>query len=318
MPQKMEPALLTLNFDIGASNANYLDIAKALSEVNRRFYRQGMNYAIGGFRFGYLGSETPTVRVNVLPNVWPVGAAWHKFFAKWQKQQNDALAESGSLESKSKYNDFKIYFDRYMKTATNLRPQSPGGFTNGGSTNFKEGEWQYSNVVVPNDGSPGNSVEYGLHMVGTAGAQQVTMIDDYGLSRNLPFSPDPNAPAIDESILSKMFDVGDNMTDIVENAIDKNDDVPYDLDEYPFGATNPGTGGVSLHREINFTSTTIGNYQDMPGVIAPCGLMQIVHDLSGSTTNQVDSGTNRFLLMQVILVPGHYKGVLAEPMQVMN
>jgi hypothetical protein len=310
MPRKMEPVVSTLHFDIGQSNLNYIDLAKALSEVNRRFYRQGMNYAIGGLRFGYVGAENPAVNVKFLPNSWPVGAAWHKFFAKWQEQQNEALAASGSLESKSRYNDFKIYMDQFMKTATNLRPISPGGFSTTVSP-FKEGEWQYSNVVVPNDGSPGNSVEYACHMVGASGTQQAGMIVEYGLSRNLPFSPDPNTPDIDTSILSRMFDVGDNMTDIVENAIDKNDDVPYDLDEYPFGSTN--NGNLMVHREIQFTATTIGGHQDMPGGVAPCGLIQVVHDLSAATNN-----TTTWLTMQVILIPGEYKGVLAEPMQVMN
>ena len=315
MARKIEPAVLTLNFDIGQSNVNYLDLAKALSEVNRRFYRQGMNYAVAGFRFGYVGNDSPTVRVSCLPNTWPVGASWHKFFSKWQEQQNEALKASGSLEAKSRYNDFKIYFDRFMKTSTNLRPISPGGFTtNAASEFFHEGEWQYSNVVVPNDGGvAGNSVEYGVHMIGDAGTQQVGMIEDYSLSRNLPFSPDPNAPDIDTSILSKMFDKGGEMTDVVENAIDKNDDVPYELEDYPFGSLNPGTIGVNIHREIQFTATTIGNFQNMDGTMVPCGLIQITQNLDSTTDN-----TNTWLTMQVFLVPGNYRGYLAQPMQEMN
>lgn len=317
MARKIQPSVLTLNFDIGSKNINYIDLAKCLSEVNRRFYRQGMNYAIAGLRFGYIGNENPAVRVATLPQTWVVGAAWHKFFAKWQKQQNEALAESGSKDTKARYNDFKIYMDQFQKTVEtggSLRPLSPGGFTTGGGVSFDAGEWQYSNVVVPNDaGTSGNTVEYSLHMVGADVGTGAGIIKNYGLSRSYPHSPDPATPAVDTSILSRMFDVGENMDEIVDNAIDKNDDLPYDQDEYPNGDGNPSNGFLPIHREIQFTATTIGGHQNMEGCLAPCGLIQIAQDLSAPTNN-----TSSWLVMQVMLMPGNYKGVLAEPMQEMN
>lgn len=39
------------NTEPGANRDQYVDIAQCLSIVNRRFYRQGMNYAVGSIEF---------------------------------------------------------------------------------------------------------------------------------------------------------------------------------------------------------------------------------------------------------------------------
>jgi hypothetical protein len=312
----MDPAVMTLNFDIGAKNINYIDLAKVASEVNRRFYRQGMNYAVAGFRVGYVGDESPTVAIRTLPNTWSTGASWHKFFAAWKRQQDQALIESGSPESKARYNDFKIWADTYHKTAEptgSLSAINPGGFSTAGNTPYKAGEWSYSYIVVPHDPTSGATKEYSLHMIGNDASTTKGMIHNFALSRNLPFSPDPNTPAIDTGVLSEMFDVGETFDEVLDNVVDRNDDVPYDLDEYPDGSTNPGTGVLPLHREMQFTATTIGNFQNIEGCVVPCGILQIAQNLSAPADYE-----NSWLTLQVMMIPGSYKGYLAEPMQVMN
>lgn len=311
---KIEPAVLTMNFDLpGTPSTSYLDLSQCASILNRRFYRQGLNWAVRGFRFGFAGATGPNVAVRVLPNTWPVGAAWHKAFAFWKKQQNEALDDSGSRDSKARFNDFKIFATKFHKTETiakNLRPVSPGGFVV--NTPYALGEWEKSSIVVPNDAVVGTTVEYALHMVGTTDLvnNSIGIIKEYGLSRNYPHSPDPDSADIPESFLNKMFNVGMDNEEVVDNAIGKNNDLPYDQEDYPDGDANPGTDGLPTHREISFTATTIGAHQNMEGCIAPCGLIEVSHNWT--------KGTNEYLTMQVLLVPGEHRGYLAEPMQEMN
>ena len=50
---KIEPSVQTLSFAIplpaGSSN-NFIDLSQVASLVNRRFYRQGINWAVAGFK----------------------------------------------------------------------------------------------------------------------------------------------------------------------------------------------------------------------------------------------------------------------------
>ena len=53
---KIEPAVQTLSFQLTSSpfevsTTDYIDLSQVASLVNRRFYRQGINWAVGGFKF---------------------------------------------------------------------------------------------------------------------------------------------------------------------------------------------------------------------------------------------------------------------------
>ena len=49
---KIEPSVLTLTFATPGSGAarSYIDLSQVASLVNRRFYRQGINWAVAGFK----------------------------------------------------------------------------------------------------------------------------------------------------------------------------------------------------------------------------------------------------------------------------
>jgi len=48
----MQPAQTVLSYEV-TDGTSYIDIAQGLSQVNRRAYRQGMEYAVGKVSFGY-------------------------------------------------------------------------------------------------------------------------------------------------------------------------------------------------------------------------------------------------------------------------
>ena len=152
----MEPAVQTLTFNLpvvpaGTTATLYADLSQVASLVNRRFYRQGINWAVAGFKVltgaGSLGSVT----VSKLPNTWVMSNAWTKSFKTWQKMNNEALAETESI--RPKFLDFKIYADSAHHVAgygANLLPISLNGA-------YAAGEWEASKIHIPDTTTPGTA-----------------------------------------------------------------------------------------------------------------------------------------------------------------
>ncbi len=315
---KIQPSVLTLNYRTTATD-NYIDISQGACLANRRFYRQGLQWMVGGITVQMLSNEsiaTGNIRVETLPTTWVCSNAWQKSFSFWKKQQDDVIAESGSESTVAKFRDFKIFMDKehvaaYVTSAgpslnaTNLIPTYGDG-----SATFDTGEWMPSVVVLPNAVSDGSSdvdpAERFLHMVGEntpAAGTSKGMIDGYAFSRSYPQSPDPVEPGVDsfKNWMNRMFNDGNANPEILQNATDTNDDLPYDQDEYPGGEGNaPGLQLVTAHK---VTGTTVSNRFNIRGFMAPCGLIKLTND-TGVTAE-----------VQVHLVPGKHRGYMAEPMQ---
>ena len=138
---KLQPAVQTLHYRLqGDQDFGYIDLAEGLSIVNRRFYRQGMQYAIGGIQIFNGSSVNGRILVEKLPTTWPLSNAWHKAFAFWLKQQNEAIADSGSESAVAKFRDFKVFADKFHMIAhnggtSNLLPQTSPLLGTGGTTN---------------------------------------------------------------------------------------------------------------------------------------------------------------------------------------
>jgi hypothetical protein len=118
-----------VNVPVGSST-HFLDVNQVTSILNRRFYRQGLNNAIAGFKVLSNAGFTGGMTISKLPNTWVMSNAWEKGFRAWQRQQRDAL-EDGSQESvRAKFNDFKIFADADHLSSgvvNNLMPVSFGG-----------------------------------------------------------------------------------------------------------------------------------------------------------------------------------------------
>jgi len=323
---KIQPAVQTLSFSIGSGQINgthYLDLSQIASVVNRRFYRQGINWAVAGFR---LNAQTVpgfgAVTISKLPNTWVMSNAWEKSFRTWTKMNNMALEETESI--RPKFLDFKIYADASHHQAgyvNNLMPWSLG-------SQFVPGEWVSSKAVVPfGPASPGNTAEFefvatGANFPGVSavtGHNAVSLIEGYAASRGLPYSPDPNTPAdaddadgsTPENWMAAIFNEGtDQDSEVIENLRTDNNEAPYPFSGdavgnpdtmYPGGA-NQGTG-LQVHDQAPLTSTTVGGTTRLKGGNFPCGLIRI--DVFG-----VESDTELF----IDLVPGNHRGYLCEPM----
>lgn len=311
--RKIEPAIQTMTFSTdtiaaGATGTFYIDLSQAASILNRRFYRQGLNWAVGGFKI--LTSNPFTISVRKAHDTWVTSGSWEKTMRHWLKQQNEAIAEAGAESAVSGFRDYKVYLDdEHVAAGTantfdaNLVP------VGGDALPFPTGEWQPSQVVIPNVGAPGVTVEYNVSLYGGGNPAKKGAVDGYARSRAYPQSPDPESPVISSGWIGDMMDKGDDQDAVLQNATAKNDELPYSQTVYPgVGSGIPGeTSGTSMfHDIVNVTPTTIGGITRAKGGSFPCGLIRL------DATNNGEISSNFTILVE--LVPGNHRGYLAESM----
>jgi hypothetical protein len=315
---KIQPAELTLLTSTstvapGATGNFYMDLSQCASLMNRRFYRQGLNWAVAGFKVFTSSGVTGSVTISKLPNTWVTSNSWEKAFRAWNKQQMDAIEEAGAESAIAKFRDFKVFADVEHVTAGIVGNLLPFDGQQPVSQPLLAGEWEPSQIVVPNinpdaSGSEVDPREYTLHMVGINNNAGISrgIIEGYADSRAFPQSPDPVSPVIGsgDNWLRDMFDVGNDSSEITNNATDKNDNLPYPQVHYPGGATQAPT--LTIHDTNGITGTTIGGVTRLKGGNFPCGLVRVSFYNSGSLTGNV--------ALLVDLVPGNHRGYLCEPM----
>lgn len=309
--KKIQNAVYTARFTIPSqSSPTYLDLSAAASILNRRFYRQGLQWAVSGFTLIAPASTSGSITIKKLPTNWVTSNAWEKGMRAWMRQQNEALEQAATQSVKGKFNDFKIFADEgHFSTAAPhfLLPKDGDGNT------FKPPqEWLHSVVAVPNDdGNVGTTVKYRLHMMGDdtalVGDNSRSLIKAYQESRSVPQSPDPSTPGnASIGLYVDMFNDGMADSEIIANAEFRNDELPYDQDEYP-GSKNNGAG-MELVDTMSFNTgvTSPGKFH-LNGGTFPCGLIKLTNDaVMGELNANVD--------LLVHLVPGSHRGYLAESM----
>ena len=318
---------MTLSFTgptvaLGAATYAHLDLSQVASLVNRRFYRQGINWAVSGFKIFTQSGYSGTAAVTKLPNTWVMSNAWEKGMRAWLRMNNEALEESPSV--RPRFLDFKVYANARHHAAgigANLLPISSDGA-------YTPGEWESSKITQPRTDGTAVVQERELLAVGAnypgaspaSGFNAVSLIEGYAASRGLPEVLDPNAPADSASVdgnipanwIASMFNEGTEQTEtVIEDMISENNISPYPFENdgvnvdtmYPGGA-NQGTG-MEIHDSMNVSTTTIGGVTRLKGGNFPCGLIEF------QFTNTGEAG---IVGIQIDLVPGSHRGYLCEPM----
>lgn len=310
---RIEPAVTTLWYSV-ADGVSYIDIAKDLSIVNRRLYRQGMVYAIQDVQVGLAPGMKVTdvwqAAISGIPNSWIAHNAWKKAFTAWRRQVSDY----SEVSSPGTWNDFKIYLDDDMEdSGTILTPVAGDGAA------WKTGDWDYSALVFDDDGT---EKDLKMHMIGSSNLADtneesgIGLINEYQNSRALVHANDPDMPAAaSDTIYAKLLGT-DEMTDrIVDNIESANDNPPYDQDEYPGGHDN----GDSAQAFVIMAVSGSESVSRAPGFVAPCGLIKIsTNELASSDATSGDgtytAGSAATALVGITVATGPYRGVLATPM----
>ncbi len=332
--KKIEPSVQKLFFSSGEIGVDelrtmYIDLSQCASLANRRFYRQGLNWAVAGIRLLTTPSrvgDIPNgyVQISKLPNTWVMSNAWEKSFRAWQHMIKNATDDQGLQSITGKFLDFKIYADADHHTAgfdSNLIPLQDVGGT---PQQYVRGQWQPAEVELPSTtANPGQSFAYELIAVGpnspgvgASGLNAKSLIGGYEVSRALPNETDPNVPndasSQAENWILGLFNDGTNQDgDVVQMLETTGDRAPYPYEgdgsntdtQYPGGQNNVPVLESFAFRGI--TGTTIGGETHIQGSNFPCGLMRL------DVYNETDAFT---VTIEVDLVPGNHRGYLCEPM----
>lgn len=322
--RKLEPAQMTFTFATPDTvGGNYtIDLSQSASLLNRRFYRQGINWVVESIKFSSAG--TGQVQVSKIPTTWTFFNAYKKGFESWRKMNAQALEMSESV--RARFEDFKIYADQVHHNAgygANLLPLDSAG------NPATVGEWKSSKIVVPQTAtaSAGTVVNFEVMATGasfpgagTSGFDAVSLVEGYAASRALPYDEDPNTPAdasdvsgvTPENWMGAMQNEGTNQDfHVINDQITENNKAPYPFEgdgsatdtQYPGGANQ--LPALEYHDIVQlFASSTgqIGTRMGKGGIFA-AGLMR-VNWTPASAAN---------LVIQVNMVPGEHRGYMCEP-----
>jgi len=335
-PTKIEPSVQTMLFIAPAveatSSVQYIDLSQCASLVNRRFYRQGLNWAVGSIRI-FSQSFAGRVLVSKLPETWTMSNSWEKSFRAWKEMNDKALEDTESVAPR--FMDFKIYADddhHHLGFAGNLLPYSADGVP------AVLGEWDSSKISIPTDPATGAADDFELIATGASfqGASPVTLLDavslveGYANSRALPYTSDPNVPDDIEDVgpgptpenwMGSLTNQGiDQDKDVLDRMIGtdaENNQAPYPFENgrnplggffadthYPGGANQ--LSGLQVHSLETLTPTTVGGQTHVKGGVFSCGLIKFeISPLAGNVP-QIE--------IQVDLVPGPHRGYMAQSM----
>jgi hypothetical protein len=293
----MDPAVMRMSFDIDA-DVKYLDVSQCASILNRRFYKQGIQWAIARITFvDTTGLANGTVNVQKIPTSWVAANSWKKSEAAWNRMNEHAMEFAEGV--KPRYYDYKIHMDQSHVASGFAQNLLPVGFTFANA-----GEWLASEFVIPDEGT--DTVQsFKVHMMGADNANGKGLVQGYQLSRALPFSPDPvTYSTLSENWISQVFNQGSLQTsEVLDDLEEQNDAPPYTYPNYIGSSAFPQNEIVD---EVVFRNTAQrpapGSRLSIGGFTAPCGLIRI-DQLAGAT-----------LRMYVDLVPGSHRGYLCEPM----
>lgn len=319
MARKIKPVERTQFFTLPASTVSYVDSGFTLSYMNRISMKQGMEYVIESMEVFGEPNTTSSIQVETLSKNWVSSNSWVKGFSHWKAQQDEWMEEAGQQSRKARYNDFKIFYDANHSDADNLLPQNT--ITEAAAQAIDptaQTEWDYSQVVVPNDGAVGTTNEYFLMMNGDDVGTRKGLIHNYALSRQRPQVFDPNqvSPSSDGGLYQDMVDVGDNLEDVGTNVSTNNFVAPYLIADassgvaggefYP-GGKNVSVAGSTIRDILTVRSGTGAFNSDSTGSFtALCGLIKIVNN------------TDEDLTIRITWAAGGYKGIMARPMQDVN
>ena len=298
--KKTAPTVLRLSFEGTGGGTQFIDIAKALSAVNRRFYRQGVYYYVNSVEL--YNNEDAYVDLHTIPDNWVTRNAHQRGFQLYQKM--NAMTSNAGLALRPKYHDFKVFMDQRHVTTPSMEPSLHG--INSASSLVNVDEWVHSKFVSADDDGDASQQadDFYVHMIGghlgiPTNWTSIGLITSYGESRATVETSTPNDDNVDVTDpLINVFDMSseEQMNDLITNLKEDNDQTPYNQNVY--------VGEISnnlQHVARLATSVTTGRVAKASGFCAPFGLICV---------DPQDTATAYRVVIN--LAAGTYHGVYAE------
>ena len=277
-------------------------------------HRQKMIYTVYG---GQMASHTDatnaveTVKINTIPNTWPMKTAINRVFRLWKKQRSVAMKNADLPKGISpKYSDFKILMNSDHNGAGETEADTdgytilPSSSHDAALYNAYTPEWdltdivyspvnQEENNVMPVDDSFNVMAVGGTHVSTTSNNvvsySKVSAIRSWLDSRATPDIT--GAPWLDADFnldpMNNLFSNDDNQDEILDLIDSENDRPPYDEADV-FGSCQSSSDYDNLQRACVVISTTSNKVQPVAGFQAVCGLLQVKID-EGNSGDIVDN-----------------------------
>ena len=307
--KKGTPTITRLSFEFTGNQTSYIDLARALSILNRKLYRQGCYYYINSVEL--YDDETSVVDLFTAPDTWVTRAALRRGKALFDEMNEDAIRTAGDLYPM--YHDFKVYLNREHAVAGSSK--RPSLYDSSGAATVKSGnEWEYSKMVSKEGHDDGNDAadEFTMHILGQhatqviGGTTQYTsagLIQSYADTRvrkDNNGTPTTAANLLTDPLLKVMAAGQENQIEnVVSNLDTNNDETPYLNSVYLGSAAQDNHHALRLH-----TIPASGRVAVGAGFCAPAGLVMVVPQTGGG-----DNNTWRLVFN---LAVGTYNGVYAE------
>lgn len=297
------PTELRLSFEFQGNSTQYIDIAKALSIINRKFISQQAYFYVN--RVELYNNNDHYVDIHTVPDTWTTRNAYRRGRAMFE-EMNALVEPPVSGIGQPKYYDFKVYMSDRHRTTGTKEPVTYG--INAAANPHSAEEWAYSQLVSADD--DGDSTQeadnFYLHMIGghvgsADNWTSVGLIKSYCKSRSTVQGL-PNDVNVDISDpLMNLFDSSseEQINDIATRLTNDNDGPPYDIDVY----IGEGQNGMAQQARL-VTTTTVGRKDTAAGFCAPFGLICI--DPANTT-----GGDDLFRIV-IHLAAGTYHGCYAE------
>jgi hypothetical protein len=306
MAKAKTPAVRHLRYEVtnsgsaGTETSHYVNLARDLSAINRRFMPEDRVYYVSKITvvsrntLPSPGQEAGFISVGVAPYSWTVINACKMGRELYEKSLKEAM---GAVDmKKARYNSFKIRgLHAGAPSPTYLVPKDNGG------NDLQLGEWTASNFHSP-DGTTGADV-YSTHIlgphVGSSGAfSSVGLVESYGNTRSTVSTNVPNPIQDTDDPLANIMDDGTVIDERLGEATFNGDEPPYDIDQYAGSAGNMSRPLVVQHGTLGADGrVTLGGFASVHGLLE--------FEVSSPVASDVYS-------ILVELKEGTFKGIKAE------
>ena len=266
-----------------SEDETYIDIAKALSALNHRFYRQGLYYYVA--KMTIHNSSNAWVSATVVPDTWMTKQAWIRGFRVWQKMQRRAQEAGGQQQAVPIFRDFKVAMDGSHSFSSSELPT----YSSISPNDLVCNEWTQTTLVSddPQNAdatSDQHAVDsFYLHMIGPHNGSDpnwtsIGLIASYQSSRVVMDTDEPLAPSdMVGDPITNLFDAGDSHDDVIGLINTENDLPPYDHDNLVGALDDDDSLVVAQCATGGAGSGTVGI---ATGFCAPFGLIKIITDES--------------------------------------
>lgn len=305
--KSLQPAHRFMYFNLQATGASedfhYIDISQCLSMLNRRLYRQGMTYHVANATIHDSNGDA-SVKLATLPQNWSTQKAWNVMYDAWRTQRARALSGTAAGAKKTgKWSDFKVWLSQDHVTDTDIL--LPIDIED---TVVAQGEWNYADIAFVS-----NLLDYDRQNVWMLGdndfnatpplASGVGVIQCYQEILAIP-QGNPDLPAdFDESVIFGMNPAASQVVQqkTLDDIVEENDEPPYSA-PYLVGSLQNAKNALAV-REMGILSDSQAT-ATVGGFPVPLGLLCVETYVKGGTENTIG------LILEI--VPGTYKGVMAE------